>query len=85
MAEIRAEPLGYPALDEIGKGYSKAMVDVNAYLISQRDKPDADKLPTSLLSQKKSSYKFDMMNFVVQNNLVKHDNTPEVVTPFTIN
>lgn len=38
VAEVRGEPLTYAQLDEISKAYSKSMVDVNSYLIQQRDK-----------------------------------------------
>jgi hypothetical protein len=33
MAEMKEEPFGYPALDEISKAYSKAMIDVNSHLL----------------------------------------------------
>jgi len=39
-----------------------------------------------ILNQKSKGYEFDMMNFVVQNNLVNYgQSAPTLVTPFTIN
>ena len=90
VAEVRGEPLTYAQLDEISKAYSKSMVDVNSYLIQQRDKNkekgQAALQNTFLQKQKSKGYEFDMMNFVVQNNLVNYVlSEPTFVTPFAIN
>ena len=90
IAEVRGEPLTYAQLDEINKAYSKTMVDVNSYLISQREKNQekgqAAPQNTFLSKQSSKGYEFDMMNFVVQNNLVNYGlSAPSLVTPFAIN
>ena len=59
MAEVRNEPLGYQALDEISKAYGKSMSDVNSHLISAKDKKA--ELPPK-------APEIDVMNFIVLKN-----------------